>query len=927
MKKFIYFITVSMIALIGYDVQAQCPTLYDLKVNGTESTSVCVPGKVELSVHGIQMPSGGTIDWYYSEDENFDPKTQGNKIGTTNLPTYNQQSCPQVCPDLLMMMINSCDQDGLGVGMEHDNEFFIFSSGSGFFASDLQFKINEGTNDNGNDNHSINIGSNPCSIKNPSDALMTRLRTGACSNLNLFPAGPGDFIPSDALVIFYMSANVAMDYDLTTLCGSGHNVYVMQNACQRTMGAFTNSKTSNDSYRYNALSLKNCTKCVDSLNYNRNGMKDLEGEYAIDNEFNFASVANGSIILNDPLKPCQTPDLSNYIKPNEPYKIDFEVKSGSPLCGKTVYFKAYVTPSDEAICKEVIAKGASLNILCGGGTVQVESYPATVCSGNAIDIVLGNSGDYSWVVEAPNSVTGLSNGSGTSIKSINQTPVYNGNSAVKVKYTISSLSQECPVDPVTIEILVGANVDATITGETQLCSGGSTTLSVQAQNGTTVLWSNGATSNSINVSQSGNYSVVVSNGACSDTAQVEVVIGNELKPSIVGKSSICDGESTTLSVAETFDSYSWSNGEQTQSITVNKAGVYTVTVTNGACQGTASLEVTIGANYEVIENSTPVSCAGNDGTASIEVKDVQNYTVLWSSGDTSRTITNKSAGDYSYTITVGTCTQSGSVSISVDENVLQAEFVVEPVPCGEGADGGSISISNIKNEAQPIVVLFNGNISTETSWSGLSVGDYEISITDAKGCVFTTTLSITDAPQVSVVLPQDVVITQGQQVNIQATITGVDLKPEHTIYHWTPTDGLSCSDCPNPTAKPQETTLYVLSVENAFGCVGEDSILIEVQPVVKTFLPSAFSPNGDGKNDILYILSNVDAQVKIFEIFNRWGQSVYRVENVPTNLPSVGWDGTFKGKKAPLDNYSYYYEVTLPDNSSIKNKGAILIIR
>src|SRR5690606_9305877 len=116
------------------------------------------------------------------------------------LPTYTQERCPQVCPDLLMIMMNSCDSDGIGVGNEHDNEFFIFTSGSGFFASDLQFKINEGSNDNGNGNSSINIGSNACQIKRPSNELMARLRTGACSSVNLFPAGPGDFIPPDALV-------------------------------------------------------------------------------------------------------------------------------------------------------------------------------------------------------------------------------------------------------------------------------------------------------------------------------------------------------------------------------------------------------------------------------------------------------------------------------------------------------------------------------------------------------------------------------------------------------------------------------------------------------------------------------------------------------------------------------------------------------
>lgn len=925
MKNLILVLTAWMLTGVSFNLSAQCPTLYDLKVdNGSEAT-ICAPGQVELSVRGIQMPSGGEINWLYSEDANFDPRTQGTNIGKTNLPTYNQQSCPQVCPDLLMIMMNSCDEDGIGVGKEHDNEFFIFSSGSGFYASDLQFKINPGTNDNTATDKSINIGANPCLIQKPSNALMTRLKTGACSSLNIFAAGPGDFIPSDALVIFFMSSNVAQDYDLTTLCGSGHNVYVMQNSCQRTMGAFTNSSststTASTRYRENFLSLRNCTKCTDSLNYDRRGMKDLEGEYIIDNDFQYASVANGSIVLNTGSNPCQTPDLSNYLKPSDPYKIYFGVPAGSPLCGKKVYFKAIVTPYDPLLCTEVIADGAALNIKCGGSTLTATA-PETVCSGNPLEIKLNPAGEYNWTVSATAAVAGVSNGSGN-VSSIVQTPVYTGGQQATVTYVISSTSTDCPVDPVTVQVKVGPALTASISGNTQICAGGKTTLTFNG-NASGIVWSTGATTPSIEVSAAGTYTVDVSNGICTATASVEVKVADELKPVITGNASICQGGSTTFTVMETYDSYMWSTGDQTASITAATPGTYTVTVKKGDCTGTASVELKV-AELNIVENVTNETCAGNDGAVTLQIPSGVNYSIVWSSGETANFITGKPAGTYTYTIQYSTCTQVGSVEITKGETALTADIIVDPINC-DASVKGAITISNIGNGTAPYTITVNGT-STDETIDGLDEGDYTIVIKDSKGCSVERIINVFQAPAVQVTLPQDLSITQGQQITLTATsITGI--QQTGTVYEWTPSTSLSCTNCASPVASPQEKITYVLTVTNSYGCEGSDTIVIDVLPVMSVYLPNAFSPNGDGKNDVLYILSNTSGtRVKILEIFNRWGESVYKIENALVNDATVGWNGQYKGKLAPIDNYSYYYEVVFPDNTVRRDKGTVLIVR
>lgn len=923
MKALLKLILAGMLAGMASHVSAQCPTLYDLKVEGDSTATVCVPGEVELSVRGIQMPSEGKISWRYSENENFDPRTEGELIGTTNLPKHTQLSCPVVCPDLLMIMMNSCD----GTGSEQDNEFFIFSSGSGFYANDLQFLINQSTNANGAPNQSINIGSSPCQIKHPSNAFMNRMKIPAgCTDLNLFAAGPGDFIPADALVIFYMSANVTIDYDLSTLCNSGHNVYVMQSACSRTMGAFTNvlsNPSSSNNTRNNMLSLKNCSACKDSLNYSLIGVKNTEGEYIIDNDFPLASVANGSIRVNSQGDPCQTPDLSNYLKPSEPYTIKFSIPDGSDLCGKKIYFKAYVTPSNETICKEVVAEGASLNVKCSTSGKNINA-PESVCSGNPLKIDLGLSGSYTWTVNVPSGVTGLSGGSGN-ISSIIQTPLYTGTQPVNVTYTISDNATDCPSAPVTVSIRIGPALSAVITGNTQLCYGDQTTLSVNS-GGNGVIWSTGATTSSVNVSVSGKYSVKISNGICEAEADVDVVVGNELKPSITGNTNICQGESTTLTVNESFDTYTWSDGQTGKSISVSQPGTYSVTVKKGNCSAVASVEVKGNGGLTVQTDIKPVSCAGSDGSVNLTVSGSTAYTILWSSGETTSSITGKPSGDYTYTLYYGSCEQNGSVFIPSGPDVIIADVVVEPVSC-DGQEKGKISLFNIHNGAAPYTITLDGLPAGETI-SELEAGEYLLTIEDAKGCKLEQLVDVFQAPVVEVILPQDIVITQGESVLLQPEVTGTEIRQDETVYIWSPANGLSCSGCLVTRASPSETTEYILTVINAFGCEDSDTVLVEVKPALKVFVPKAFSPNGDGKNDILYILSlNEQVKIKVFEIFNRWGVSVFKVTDAPVNNPVFGWNGYHKGQLAPIDNYLYYYEVEFSDLSIQREEGSVLIIR
>jgi gliding motility-associated-like protein len=118
---------------------------------------------------------------------------------------------------------------------------------------------------------------------------------------------------------------------------------------------------------------------------------------------------------------------------------------------------------------------------------------------------------------------------------------------------------------------------------------------------------------------------------------------------------------------------------------------------------------------------------------------------------------------------------------------------------------------------------------------------------------------------------------------------------------------LDCTDCLSPTASPEITTTYVVSVtEN--GCTTQDLVTIGVVYTPVVFVPNIFSPNADGNNDVLYVRGQGFRSMS-FMVYDRWGERVF--ESTDKN---IGWDGTFRGKKMNPAVFVYYLKVVFEDN-------------
>jgi gliding motility-associated-like protein len=193
-------------------------------------------------------------------------------------------------------------------------------------------------------------------------------------------------------------------------------------------------------------------------------------------------------------------------------------------------------------------------------------------------------------------------------------------------------------------------------------------------------------------------------------------------------------------------------------------------------------------------------------------------------------------------------------------------------------------------------------------------------MTAAGGCsapVGSNVVAITVQPTPTVVVrPADTVIAFGQSVRLVSVVTGPVVS-----YQWTPAMGLSNAGVDDPVAMPEVTTTYRLTVMATGGCLASDTVKVGVY---RTFaLPNAFTPNGDGKNDVFRIPPGVGIGLVRFEVYNRLGGRVFMTTDV-----SQGWDGTVDGVRQPAGAYVWAIAyVDLLTGKRVRLSGTVILVR
>jgi len=380
--------------------------------------------------------------------------------------------------------------------------------------------------------------------------------------------------------------------------------------------------------------------------------------------------------------------------------------------------------------------------------------------------------------------------------------------------------------------------------------------------------------------------------------------------------------------------YFWSNGATTAILNGVVAGHYFVTVTdNNQCQKTADFTITQPMEMNLTTLIQKPSCNGaaNGSLSVIAIQGVTPYTYSWNTTpvQTTATATDLTAG--SYTVTV---TDNNGCTATATETLTQPTPIVVDVDahaskCFNSATG--YVVASVSGGLPPYVLQLNGATQLSDTFSNLLPGNYVILATDANGCTGSSTFVINSptAITVSLSVTEQIILTGMKTQLIASASSSVPI----VNYIWTPDSVMDyslCADaanCSNPYAMPRTSTQFMVTVMNSDSCYASDTITVYVSNDFSAFIPSAFTPNGDGMND-RFEFDILGANNLDIAVFNRWGQAVYinhSQHNGITN--SDGWDGKVDGKDAPSDTYVWQMTVTYFDGTTSKKEGTVTLMK
>ena len=347
-------------------------------------------------------------------------------------------------------------------------------------------------------------------------------------------------------------------------------------------------------------------------------------------------------------------------------------------------------------------------------------------------------------------------------------------------------------------------------------------------------------------------------------------------------------------------------------------------LTNQGCDSIITTITTLVTSYAIsidLESCDPMdegtlidtllSSSGCDSIVTTTTTLLSSYTI---------DIINTSCDPNSVGTTVSNLVSEGGCdSIITTTTTLSAvnldSIIVTNADCN-GLDGNAVfNINNTNPPLQIEVTDNNGNvypvIGTDIT---LNAGDYLVNITDANNCTTNGAFSIaSDSIDYFEVSPDNMTLFYGESVQLNAS-------PSDGQFSWFPSDFLSCDACPSAQSAPLYTVQYIITRDKD-GCLATDTVLIIVEEP-EAFIPTAFTPNGDGNNDILQVMDAHVDELILFRIYNRWGELLFETDNI-----NHGWDGTYLGKGQELDTYTYHVELIALTGQKIKLTGQVVLIR
>ena len=239
--------------------------------------------------------------------------------------------------------------------------------------------------------------------------------------------------------------------------------------------------------------------------------------------------------------------------------------------------------------------------------------------------------------------------------------------------------------------------------------------------------------------------------------------------------------------------------------------------------------------------------------------------------------------------------------------------------CRRGNDG-QIKLTGLGGTPPYLFGLSKQDWISDDRISDLSSGRYKVYVSDQNGCTDSTNIPVPEGELLVVELPDSLKVDLGESLLLVSNQNSDSLS-----YFWTATDPLSCEMCPLPSLNPVQSQWIYLEITDVKGCTARDSTWLKVEKQYKVYLPNAFTPNGDGKNDFWAPLLGVGVKkVHSVRIYDRWGGTVFETEDCNS---VCYWDGKNADGELPAGVYVYALVLEYKDGILEEKAGTITLIR
>ncbi len=427
-----------------------------------------------------------------------------------------------------------------------------------------------------------------------------------------------------------------------------------------------------------------------------------------------------------------------------------------------------------------------------------------------------------------------------------------------------------------------------------------------------------ANDTSLSISSAGNYQLIVADTlGCSDSSNVLNIVIYSPNPAVVtsstGSFSICANQQLTISVPSIYNSYEWYNnnnliiGLDSSSITINSAGNYFATTVsiNGCIDTSAVVEVIVHQlPVPIITPSDSIICEGQ--TVTFQTSSYNSYQWYYNN----LPIGSANVNNY-------VANQSGNYSVNVLDNngcggsAIQATLVIDSLTVSIAANALNYCFGDTA------LLIASGNNFINLMWSNNVVGNsfqtvlpgiYTVTATSQQGCTAIDTFNLDFANRITInILASDTVLTCDQ--SIELNVSGAD------SYFWEPATGLSDQNSSKPIIEGITNSILFIVTGKKGNCSAVDSVNIEFEACSDIYIPNAFSPNGDGVNDIFRVLGSNIKEFN-FKIYNRWGALLFESGQI-----DIGWDGKYNDKDVTAGVYVWLLDAKDADGKILNFNG------